>query len=131
MYQLLGGSFSDRVRLFRVISRDEPEAMVERLLEYREEGFVQYQMKVGDNVAVDIERMHAVAGQKLDTETIAADAHTGWRQHEGMRAVAAIDELPIYLEQPCATFDECLVLRRASSRPFILDEIIDSKELRR
>jgi len=127
VYQLLGGSFSERVRLFRVISRDAPQAMVERLIEYREEGFVQFQMKVGDDAQLDIERMRAVAAQKLETETIAADANTSWRQHEGMRVVAAVDDLPLYLEQPCATLEECLVLRKASSRPFILDEVIDSK----
>ena len=42
---LLGGRLRDQVKLFRVISRSAPEEMAERLIEYRGEGFTQYQMR--------------------------------------------------------------------------------------
>ena len=124
---LLGGAFSDRVRLFRVISRAEPAEMVDRLLEYRDEGFVQYQMKVGERVDVDIARMLAVADALIPPEVLAADANTGWRQHEAMRVLDAVDDLPLYIEQPCLTYEECRAVRPHSSRPFILDEVMDSR----
>lgn len=125
---LLGGAFREQVRLFRVISRDDPAAMVDRLLEYRAEGFQQYQMKVGDGLATDIERMEQVAAALLGTETLAADANTAWRQHEAMRVADAVRELPLYLEQPCLTYDECLAVRPHLSRPLILDEVMDSRQ---
>ncbi len=124
---LLGGRFRDQVKLFRVISRDDPSAMVERLLEYRAEGFVQYQMKVGEQVDVDLDRIQAVTGALIDTETLAADANTGWRQHEAMRVAHEVADMPLYIEQPCLTYAECLTLRPHLRRPMILDEVMDSR----
>ena len=125
---LLGGAYRDRVKLFRVISRAEPGEMVERLLEYREEGFVNYQMKVGERLDVDLARIEAVTDVVLPTETLAADANTGWRQHEAMRVAAFVADRPLYLEQPCLAYDECLAVRPHLSRPLILDEVMDSRQ---
>lgn len=124
---LLGGAFRDRVKLFRVIGRDEPEAMVERLLEYRAEGFTQFQMKVGERLDVDLRRMAAVAGALDPSETLAADANTGWRQHEAMRVADYVKDMPLYIEQPCLTYAECLAVRPHLTRPLILDEVMDSR----
>lgn len=124
---LLGGRFRDQVKLFRVIGRAEPQVMVERLLEYREEGFIQYQMKVGENLTTDIARMEAVTDAILDSETLAADANTGWRQHEAMQVAHVMADRPLYIEQPCLTYEECLAVRPHLSRPLILDEVMDSR----
>jgi len=32
----------------------------------------------------------------------------------------------VYIEQPCATIEQCLAVRRHTNRPFILDEVVDS-----
>jgi L-alanine-DL-glutamate epimerase-like enolase superfamily enzyme len=125
---LLGGAFRERVKLFRVITRDTPEAMVNRLLEYRSEGFVQFQMKVGERLGTDIDRMIAVTDALLPTETLAADANTGWRQHEAIRVADVVADLPLYIEQPCLTYEECLAVRPHLSRPLILDEVMDSRD---
>lgn len=124
---LLGGAMRDNVQLFRVIGRDDPEAMVERLHEYRSEGYTQYQMKVGDNIDVDIARIHAMCDAILPTEKLAADANTAWTRHEAMRVAAAVRDLPVAIEQPCLTYEECLALRPHLDRPLILDEVMDSR----
>ena len=128
---LLGGTFTDRVRLFRVISRDDPATMVERLAQYRAEGFGYFQMKVGEQVDVDIERILTVTDALAPGEVLAADANTGWRQHEALRVADVMNDmatdLPLYLEQPCLTYDECLAVRRVLRRPLILDEVMDSR----
>jgi L-alanine-DL-glutamate epimerase-like enolase superfamily enzyme len=124
---LLGGAFRDRVKLFRVISRDTPEAMADRLLEYRDEGFSQYQMKVGEYLDTDIARITAVTEVLVATDTLAADANTGWRQHEAIRVADAVADLPLYIEQPCLTYEECLAVRPHLRRPLILDEVMDSR----
>jgi len=126
LYNLLGGKFTDDVRLFRVINRAPADEMVAKLQDHREAGFLQFQMKVGEGPDVDIERMHAVCGELLDSETLAADANTGWRQHEAIRVVDAVRDLPIYIEQPCLSYDECLSVRRHTNLPMILDECMDS-----
>jgi len=123
---LLGGAYRDRVELFKVISRDEPATMVDRLQEYRAQGFTKYQMKVGEVVDTDIARMHAIAEHLLSTERVSADANTGWLQHEAQRVIAATNDLPLYLEQPCLTYEECLALRPQVKGPYILDECMDS-----
>lgn len=125
---MLGGRFREQVRLFRVISRDEPEAMAERLVEYRGEGFLNYQMKVGERLDTDLARIAAVTDVLSDSETLAADANTGWRQHEAMRVADFVRDLPVYIEQPCLTYAECLALRPHLSRPMILDEVMDSRD---
>ncbi len=124
---LLGGCYRDAVKLFRVISRDTPQEMVERLCEYRGEGFEQYQMKVGERLDTDLARMEAVTDAILDSETLAADANTGWRQHEAMRVAHEMADRPLYIEQPCLTYEECLAVRPHLNRPLILDEVMDSR----
>ena len=44
----------------------------------------------------------------------------------------AVRDLPVYIEQPCASYEECLIVRRATRLPFILDESIqDLRALQR
>ena len=126
LYTLLGGKFQDEVQLFKVISRAEPQAMTDKLIEYTEQGFTQFQMKVGDAPALDIARINAVASQLNSEQTLAADANTGWRLHEAMRVADAVKDIDIYLEQPCLSYEECLTVRQHTNKPMILDECMDS-----
>ena len=122
VYALLGGLRQDAVRLFKVVSRAHPDAMVDRLIGYQEQGFHQFQMKVGENADVDIERIHKVVGALDAGNKIAADANCGWMQHDAVRVVQAIKDVPIYLEQPCETYEACRVVRQQTRHPIILDE---------
>jgi L-alanine-DL-glutamate epimerase-like enolase superfamily enzyme len=38
----------------------------------------------------------------------------------------AVRDVDVYIEQPCASYQECLAVRRHTNRPFILDEVVDS-----
>lgn len=125
VYTLLGGRLQDEVTLFKVVSRQDPAAMADKLQEYQDQGFQQFQMKVGADATEDIERIVAVSKALRSGNVLAADANTGWRQHEAIRVVKAIRDIDIYLEQPCLTYEECLAVRRHSDHPLILDECID------
>jgi L-alanine-DL-glutamate epimerase-like enolase superfamily enzyme len=82
-------------------------------------------LKVGSNPDEDIARIR-LAAEVLETEDkLVADANTGWLMHEAARVVRAVDDVDVYIEQPCATYEECLSIRERTSHPFILDEIID------
>lgn len=129
VYTLLGGKRQDRVKLFKVISRQEPEAMARKLQDYQSQGFNQFQMKVGADANVDIERIFAVSAQLEPGNVLNADANTGWRQHEAMRVVRAVRDVELYLEQPCLSYEECLAIRRHCDHPMILDECMDRIEL--
>ena len=41
------------------------------------------------------------------------------------RIVKAVKDVDVYIEQPCATFEECLTVRRKTELPFVMDENID------
>lgn len=122
---LLGGADGDEVELYRAISQDTPEAMARSVARWRAEGYRRFQLKVGGDADLDIERIRAVRAVLDRGEVLVADANTGWLPHEALRVVRAVRDLDLYIEQPCATLEECLVVRRASDHPMVLDEIVD------
>jgi L-alanine-DL-glutamate epimerase-like enolase superfamily enzyme len=131
VYKLLGGKQQERIRLFKVVTRADPGEMAERTAQYQEQGFTQFQVKVGEDPDRDIERFRRVASQMRPGEVMDADANTGWTQGDAIRVVGAISPLAaengiaIYIEQPCLTYEECLAVRRHCPHPFILDECMD------
>ena len=131
VYHLLGGKLQERVKLFKVVTRTDPDRMAERIGEYRAEGFGQFQVKVGENPHTDIIRFQKVAAAMRPGEVMDADANTGWRQHDALMVVDAVRNLvsehgiSIYIEQPCPTYEECLAVRQHTNLPFVLDECID------
>ena len=58
-------------------------------------------------------------------EVLIADANTGWLPHQAARVVRAVRDVDVYIEQPCATYEECLSIRQRTDHPFVLDETID------
>ena len=126
---LLGGRFGEDFALYRAISQDTPEAMAEMVLKYRGEGYTKFQLKVGGEPDTDIARVTAVAKRLLPGDVMIADANTGWTQHQALRVAAAVRDMDVYLEQPCASYQECLAVRQHTDRPFILDEVIDGVEM--
>ena len=123
--ELLGGRYGGDFVLYRAISQDTPEAMAASITGYREEGYRRFQLKVGGDPDVDIERIHASAAALGGGDKLIADANTGWLRHEAMRVAAAVRDVDVYIEQPCASYEECLSVRRHTDRPFVLDESID------
>lgn len=122
---LMGGRTAADFPLYRAISQDTPQNMVANVAGYRAQGYTKFQLKVGGNPDVDIERIHAVAKEMRPGDVLVADANTGWRQHEAMRVADAVRKVDVYIEQPCLSYEECLTVRRHTNRPFVLDEVID------
>src|SRR5215203_5342758 len=127
--ELLGGRYGADVQLYRAISQDTPEAMAIRVADYREQGYRRFQLKVGGDPDVDIERIHTVAEALKIGDRLIADANTGWTQHEAMRVAQGVRDVDVYIEQPCLTYEECLSVRRHTDHPFVLDENIDSLDV--
>jgi L-alanine-DL-glutamate epimerase-like enolase superfamily enzyme len=123
---LLGGRYGDDFRLYRAISQEAPDVMAGRVAAYRAEGYHRFQLKVGGEPAVDIDRIRAVAAKLQAGDRLIADANTGWLMHDAMRVVRAVRDVDVYIEQPCLTYEECLSVRRHTDHPFVLDEVIDS-----
>ena len=125
---LLGGRSGEDVLLYRAISQRPPAEMAQNVAGYREEGYRRFQLKVGGCPEEDIQRIRAVRDILQPSDKLVADANTGWLMHEAMRVVNAVHDVDVYIEQPCATYQQCLSIRRQTRLPFVLDEVIDSIE---
>jgi len=123
---LLGGRYGEDFKLYRAISQEAPEAMAARVGQYRGEGYSKFQLKVGGDPDVDIERIRACAAQLQRGDVLIADANTGWLMHQAARVVDAVKDIDVYIEQPCMSYEECRAIRERTARPFVLDEVIDS-----
>lgn len=126
---LLGGRYGEDVGLYRAISQESPEVMASRVADYRSQGYRRFQLKVGGDPSVDIERIRAVAAQLEAGDRLIADANTGWLMHDALRVVRAVRDIDVYIEQPCRTYEECLTIREHCDHPFVLDENIDSLDV--
>jgi L-alanine-DL-glutamate epimerase-like enolase superfamily enzyme len=126
---LLGGRYADDFILYRAISQREPDEMAANVADYRTQGYRRFQLKVGGDADTDIARIRAVAGVLNPGDRLIADANTGWLPHEAARVVRAVDDVDVYIEQPCLSYEECLSIRRRTSHPFVLDETIDSMDM--
>ena len=122
---LLGGTYGEDFVLYRAISQQSPEEMARNVQGYREEGYRRFQLKVGGDPEVDIERIRQVAAVLQPGDKLVADANTGWLKHEAMRVVRAVRDVDVYIEQPCLRYEDCLSVRRNTDHPFVMDESID------
>lgn len=127
---LLGGRFGVDFHLYRAISQESPDAMAARVAGYRAEGYTRFQLKVGGTVEDDIARIRAVAAVLQPGDILIADANTGWLRHQAARVIKAVNDIDVYIEQPCLSYEECLSVRRNHARhPFVLDESVDTLEM--
>ena len=122
---LLGGRYGDDFVLYRAISQESPDEMAQKVAGYRAQGYRRFQLKVGGEPGTDIARIRAVAGVLEPGDRLIADANTGWLMHDAARVVRAVRDVDVYIEQPCASFEECLSIRRRTDHPFVMDESID------
>ncbi|MBT6119051.1 MAG: mandelate racemase, partial [Rhodospirillaceae bacterium] len=84
---LLGGRYGESVRLYRAISQEAPEKMAARVAGYRAEGYTKFQLKVGGEPDVDIERIRQTSKELIPGDILIADANTGWLMHGAARVV--------------------------------------------
>jgi L-alanine-DL-glutamate epimerase-like enolase superfamily enzyme len=122
---LMGGREGEGRRLYRAISQESAERMAEKVAGYRAEGYRRFQLKVGADPDEDVERIREVRRILEPGDVLVADANTGWLTHQALRVVRGVRDVDVYIEQPCATYEECLAIRRATDHPFVLDEIMD------
>ena len=124
VYKLMGGKLTEELILTSSISSGTPEDMAANVASFRAQGYLQHSAKAGGDPEQDIARFSHVASQLRAKEVLAADANCGWLTHEAIRVAQALKGVDIYFEQPCATFEECVSVRKHIEQPLILDEII-------
>ena len=121
---LLGGRYREEYEVYFSISQSTPELMAERAAAARAEGYRRLQLKVGGDADEDIARIAAVRNIVQPSDIVVADANTGWSVPAAVRVVRGVEDLDTYIEQPCKTYEDCLLVRARTSLPLILDEIL-------
>lgn len=123
--ELIGGVRQERFPLYVAIPLESGEVMASYVTDRRAEGTHYFQLKLGGRPTEDAQRVAAVVAATDEHDVIVADANCGWKLQDATVAVRLLESMPrVHLEQPCATLEECLAVRRLTNLPFILDEVI-------
>ncbi len=126
LVEALGGEAGGAVDLYRAISADTPAAMAARATDYVGRGYRRLQVKLGEHPERDAERLAAVRDAVGADVTLFADANGLYSTADARRFLRAAAGIDFWLEQPCATYEECRAVRDACPVPLVLDESIDS-----
>jgi L-alanine-DL-glutamate epimerase-like enolase superfamily enzyme len=122
---LLGGRAREDLPIYVAVPLGAPGEMAAFVTRERATGIRVFQAKIGDTAARDAERIEAIAAVLGPGDTILADANGGWSRQEAIRFARAVEDTRnVLLEQPCADFESCLAVRRLTTLPMVLDEIV-------
>jgi len=127
---LIGGRQNLRFPVYVAIPLGSPAKMCARVQELRDAGVRRFQLKLGGNPSDDADRARAIVAAAGPDDVIIGDANGGWNLREAVTAARLMDGLGgLILEQPCATYEECLRVREHTSLPMILDEVITDLQM--
>lgn len=129
--ELLGGRYDKPVPLYRTVHlfrehEDNAETWANRCKDYRAEGYSHFQIKAGADPDADIARIEAVCDMIEPGEIVIVDANAGWSLYGAIRVANAVKNLPVIIEQPCLTMEECIAFRQHCDLPIKLDELMES-----
>ncbi len=122
---LLGGILQPELPLYVAIPLGSPDSMAAFTRREREAGIRRFQLKLGGAPADDAERVHAVVAETGPGDEITGDANGAWRRQDAILFANLVRDVPRFrIEQPYPTLEECLAVRRLTSLPMVLDEVI-------
>jgi L-alanine-DL-glutamate epimerase-like enolase superfamily enzyme len=122
---LLGGVLQRELPLYVAVPLETPERMAAFVARERSVGIRNFQAKLGADPADDAERVRAILASTGAGDVLIGDANGGWRRQDAIIAAGLLAGSERFrLEQPCPTLEECLAVRRLTSLPMVLDEVI-------
>ncbi|WP_202380058.1 enolase C-terminal domain-like protein [Mesorhizobium sp. 131-2-5] len=133
----MGGRYPGQAPLYRSIwfpwsHEVTPEEVVSGCLDARKEGFRHFQLKPGKSrgrtIEREIEQIKAAAAIRQPGEEILVDVNGKWTLTDAIKAANALRDLPLIIEQPCNTWEECIEFRRHCHLPVKLDELIETTQ---
>lgn len=126
---LLGGRTQVMMPVISSIYAGDPEDMRRRVNEYRQMGYRGQSIKIGGLPEKDAARIEASLADKRPGEFFIVDANGGLTVETALRMLRLLPgRLDFVLEAPCATWRECLSLRRRTNIPIFFDELAVSDE---
>lgn len=125
--ELLGGRTGVRMPVISSIYLGGPEDMRRRVAEHRARGYIGHSVKIGEDPRDDAARIAASLADARPGEYYIVDANGGMTVESALRMLRLLPHgLDFVLEAPCATWRECLSLRRRTDVPIIFDELATS-----
>ena len=131
VWMLMGGKLTDGAPLYQVAPQKSTDETIKDLNALRNQGYRQFQVKVGCDWAADIDRILDTVPHFHSSETAIADANQGWRLDHALRVGRATRHLDYVMEQPCKTYEECQQVRKAIDLPMELDECVTDMQMAR
>ena len=119
---LLGGHHDEPTPIASSISTGTPDEMLSLINEYREKQYTVHSVKIGADPQLDIERIRHLEANRHPDELFFYDINRAWLPAEAIAVMNSVNELPIIIEQPCETLDQCLNVRQKTSQPISIDE---------
>jgi L-alanine-DL-glutamate epimerase-like enolase superfamily enzyme len=126
--ELLGGRTDAKMPVISSIGAGDPQDMRTRVAEHRKLGYLGQSVKiVGDDPGLDAARIEASLADKRPGEFFIVDANGGMTVETALRTLRLLPSgLDFVLEAPCASWRECVSLRRRTDIPIIWDELAAS-----
>lgn len=121
---LLGGVLNETFPLYEAVPLGSPGEMVAFMRRRSEAGIRRFQLKVGNDPHDDARRTRAVMDAASDDMLIIADSNGGWNLQAATVAVRLMQDLDIYVEQPCRGMTDCAIVRSLTSLPILMDESV-------
>ena len=122
---LLGGVLQRELPLYVAIPLGPPDDMAAFVTRERELGIRNFQAKLGADPEDDARRVAAILAATGPGDAVIGDANGGWRRQDAIIAARLLEGSERFrLEQPCPTLEECLAVRRLTTLPMVLDEVI-------
>ena len=122
LYTLLGGGLNERVPAAGGIPFEGGPDQDEKIRQLRTNGCAQFSAKASGAPEKDIADLRLLGAKMQPGESLKLDSNGGWRVDEAIRVMRASEDLDVYFEQPCASYEECRTVHRACGRPILFDE---------
>jgi cis-L-3-hydroxyproline dehydratase len=122
--ELLGGRTEVRMPVISSIHTGDPEEMRRRVAEHRDRGYTAHSVKIDDDPALNAGRIAAALSDRRPGEFFLVDANGGMTVESALRMLRLLPPgLDFVLEAPCATWRECVALRRRTDVAICWDEL--------
>ncbi len=128
---LMGGREEGAVELISSVSTGSHQDTLANIGALRQRGFRKHSIKFSGDVAQDITRLDVLAEAKAMGEDVLGDCNGGWLPGEAVEVMEAAGHrgLTVLFEQPCATYNHCLSVRRRVAQPIMFDETLEDMGL--
>ena len=122
--ELLGGRLEGSAPYIAGIPHRSVDEMADTLASYQAKGYRAFSTKIGAGVEKDRAILEAINDLRKPGESHLADANGGMTSAAALALISSLPGSGFIFEQPCRTYDECLRVRRHSTVPMMLDEVL-------